>query len=77
MGRYTDLLYARPSFLEGMARVADISGTLQVYNESPTPELSDYRALRSDWQQVGEDMQRAMTKCTADINARPSRGRRR
>jgi len=40
MGRYTDLLYARPSFLEGMARVADIGGTLQVYNESPTPAAS-------------------------------------
>lgn len=53
-------LYARPTFLEGMARVLDLSGSLTVYNFSETPEEADIRALRSDWEAIGKDLQRAI-----------------
>lgn len=58
MGR-TDFLFARPSFLNGAARVFDIGGTLNVYNESPSTKIADLRALRSDWEVVGRDMRAA------------------
>jgi hypothetical protein len=57
---YTDMLYAVPSFLGGMATTLDMGSTLSVYNESESPELADARALASDWCAVGEDMSTAI-----------------
>jgi hypothetical protein len=53
---YTDLLYARPSFLEGAVRLFDFAGALNVYNESLTGDEADFRALRADWYAVGQDV---------------------
>lgn len=49
-------LFARPSFLEGMARDLDLFGTLQGYNVSPSGEIADARALHGDWLQIGQDI---------------------
>ncbi len=57
---YSDFLYARPSFLEGMARVMDMGNTLNEYNTFETGEEADYTALLMDWIAVGRDMQAAM-----------------
>ena len=65
------IIYARPSFLEGMARIFDMGGTLNEYDfgsnpdgsESPKPAdgaKADMEALRSDWRTVGDDMRSAM-----------------
>ena len=57
MSRYTTFrLFASPSFLGGMARVLDIGGTLEIYNESRTPAEADTLALRNDWGMVGDDI---------------------
>jgi hypothetical protein len=53
-------LFGSFGFLEGLARVVDIGGTMVVYNESPTTEEADRRALTSDWQTVGDDLRTAM-----------------
>ena len=53
---YTSRLFARPSFIEGMARVLDMGGTLNEYNTSPTGEEADAIALWSDWAAIGQDM---------------------
>ena len=47
------VLYAHPSFLEGMSRLIDFTGSLNIYNTSTTPEEADYRAILSDWEAVG------------------------
>jgi hypothetical protein len=60
MRSFTDFLYARPSFLEGMARVLDIGGTLQQYNVSATGEDADARALAADVHAIGADLRRVM-----------------
>ncbi len=57
---YTDMLYASPSFMGGIAATLDMGGTLSVYNDSESPELADAKALASDWFAVGEDMRGAM-----------------
>jgi len=55
MGR-TFFLFARPSFIGGMARLFDFGGTLNSYNISATGELADSRAFDQDWKAIGDDM---------------------
>ena len=52
----TDYLFARPSFVGGMARVLDLGSTLNVYNDSNSAEEADEKALYSDTLMVGEDL---------------------
>ncbi len=47
-------LFARPSFLTGIARLLDLGGTLAEYNRAISPEQADALAIRADWQPVGE-----------------------
>ena len=59
--RRTDFLYASPSFLEGIARVFDLGGTLNEYNNSPTPRYADGYAIGMDWCVVGKDIQESVS----------------
>ena len=52
----SDFLYARPSFLEGMARIMDLGNTLNEYNTSDAP---DKIATFRDWTIVGNDLRSA------------------
>lgn len=49
-------LFARPSFIGGVARLFDFAGTLNTYNSSATGELADIRAFEEDWKAIGDDM---------------------
>lgn len=53
-------LFARPSFLSGVARVLDLGGSLQIYNESKTPNEADRLAMKMDWLVVGDDIRGSM-----------------
>ena len=55
-------LCARPSFWEGAARIFDFGGTLNHYNYSRSEEEADYRAILSDWRNVGNDLRIATNK---------------
>lgn len=57
---YTYLLFARPSFWEGVARILDWGGTLQTYNRSRSAKEADENALRSDWRMVGQDIAKSI-----------------
>jgi len=56
----SDFLFARPSFIGGMASVLDLGATMVVYNEVATPERADVRAVRSDWEVCGNDLRAAI-----------------
>ncbi len=56
MSTHTTFLFARPSFLEGMARVFDIGGTLNVYNTSLNGPQADRLALRADIAALRQDV---------------------
>ena len=56
----TDFLFAQPSFLKGMGRVADRHGQIDSYNTSPSGAVADERALRADWLAIGKDIADAM-----------------
>lgn len=55
-------LFARPSFIEGLARTMDFGCSLQAYNESPTTLEADLIALRGDWRMVGKDIEQSLEK---------------
>lgn len=52
----TDFLFGRPSFLSGVARVLDLLGVFDSYNQSRSPEEADACAMYSDWRIVGQDI---------------------
>jgi hypothetical protein len=58
----SSVLGARPSFLEGVARVMDIGDTLQAYNDSDSDQEADAHALGRDWQIVGSDIRMAISQ---------------
>jgi len=62
MKKLTGLLYARPSFTEGFARLIDFGGTLQEYNYALNADRADFLALASDWDMVGDDLRTAVNR---------------
>ena len=66
MNKYTDFLFARPSFLEGVARVLDLGGTLQEYNRSLSEEDADFIALAADTKAVGDDLWAALRRAVSE-----------
>jgi hypothetical protein len=54
-------LFARPTFLEGVARVFDFANVLQNYRHDTTEHEADTNALRSDWIAVGDDLRHAIS----------------
>jgi len=52
----TFYLFAEPSFIEGIGRILDFGGNLQIYNESKTAKKADTIAIVNDWRAVGNDV---------------------
>lgn len=67
MDKFIGFLYARPSFIEGVARIFDFSGSLNTYNTSSTPSAADYRAIYRDWEIVGQDLDGAIKTVGREI----------
>lgn len=67
MTRLFGFLYARPSFLEGMARVMDLGNTLNEYNRTMTTQQADWLALRSDWNAVGDDLRYSLLQAEEEV----------
>jgi hypothetical protein len=63
MFHYSSFLFARPSFLEGVARIVDFGNTLNQYNGCETPEQADLVAIASDWAAIGLDLDQAAAEC--------------
>lgn len=68
----SDYLFATPSFWTGIARVLDLGGTFDSYNESPTPTMADRRAMRLDWLAVGKELEVAMKCADEEVGDGPS-----
>ena len=65
----SDYLFAQPTFISGLARLLDLSGTYDRYNISPTDREADYKALLSDWYAVGQDIADSMSIFAANVPA--------
>ena len=53
-------LFANPSFTSGMARALDLGSTMTEFNSTFYPEVADYYAIKSDWINVGSDINTAL-----------------
>ena len=60
MSKYSSLLYAQPSFLEGIGRLVDFAGLLDAYNYSSSPYEADRAAIIADWRAIGDDQRSAI-----------------
>jgi hypothetical protein len=56
MSDFSTILFARPSFLEGMGRIMDFGDVLQEYNRSLAPQQADSLAILADWGAVAQDI---------------------
>lgn len=75
--RLFGFLYARSSFLGGVARLLDFGGVLNSYNRSQTPDDADALALRADWVTVGDDLWDAAEIVARDVtSATQAKGQR-
>ena len=52
----TDFLVGTPSLATGVARMLDFYGQFDSYNGSESESEADYRAMLSDWNNVGCDI---------------------
>lgn len=68
MRSVTDYLFARPSFLEGLARLFDFRGTLNEYNTSSTTTDADVQALEMDMAVIGDDFRQALGLVQQEID---------
>ncbi|VAW32302.1 hypothetical protein MNBD_CHLOROFLEXI01-1053 [hydrothermal vent metagenome] len=64
---YSEYLFARPSFLEGVGRIVDFTNMLEKYNSSSSTKAADLRAIRADWNAVGSDIQQAIEQVNKKI----------
>ena len=73
----TGFLCATPSFVEGLGRILDLGNTFNTCMIPSTPETEfeeDERALQSDWQAVGLDINNAINQYQkANNHERPSK----
>ena len=60
------LLFATPTFLEGVARTLDLGDPFTDYNTSRNADEADFFALRSDWRAIGEDFDAVISDYAAD-----------
>ena len=60
----------RSNFTRGMARVLDLGSTINVYICNDCPDEIDCKAIRSDWEMVGEDMRFAVSKLKKDLHGK-------
>jgi hypothetical protein len=70
----SDFLFARPTLLTGAARVLDLWGVFDEYNESATPAQADARAIFSDWRITGQDLVGALDIAQRDAAAAAAEG---
>ena len=60
MERHSYYLSARPSFLEGIARLMDFGNTLNEYKSYPSGVEADHAAIARDWAMIGLDFRNAI-----------------
>ena len=56
----SDFLVAMPSWLSGTARVLDLAGQFDEYNDSHSIEAADAKAIFCDWRMIGETFRDAI-----------------
>lgn len=58
----TDFLFPKRSFWTGFSSVLSFFGDSNMFNTSKLGEEADYKALKSDWNMIGEDIRKSMVE---------------
>lgn len=58
----TGFLYSTSNYLTGAATILNLSGCFYEYNSSETEAEADYKAIRNDFNVVGQDLAKIFTK---------------
>ena len=58
----TDFLFARASFLTGVASAINVAGNFYHFNHSSSGEEADIKAIKCDMMMVGRDLEIAFEK---------------
>ncbi len=58
----TDSLLQKINFWTGFSSVLSVFGNQNKFNISDSGQEADYKALNSDWEIIGQDIQNAMHK---------------
>jgi protein involved in temperature-dependent protein secretion len=58
----TEILFVRPSLMNGAARAIDLFADLDDYNVSNSPQEADARAIYADWLAISNDFEVALKK---------------
>lgn len=66
MDRYSYFLGARPSFLEGIARLMDFGNSPNEYKSYSSGAEADYAAIARDWAMIGLDFRNAIAEFEAE-----------
>ncbi len=62
MGNRTFFSFARPSAIEGAARLFDFAGSLDKYNTMRSGADADEQSLYADWAAVGDDLRLSISR---------------
>ncbi len=65
---FTNILFADPGLLSGIARIIDIAGVFDTYNDALSQEMADYIAIASDWRTIGMDMKAAISEYKMNVS---------
>lgn len=60
--RRTDFLFPKRSFLSGFSSILSIFGEEKKFNTSKSGKEADFKALKSDWEMIGQDLRDSMSK---------------
>ena len=55
----TDYLLPKNNFWVGMGSVLNLAGNYFEYNSSKSDSVADFKALTSDWNNIGKDIKKA------------------
>lgn len=61
----TDFLFPKRDYLTGFESVFSIAGETAHFNTSNSAEEADYKAIKSDWEMIGQDFRNALKKLRA------------
>jgi hypothetical protein len=62
----TDFSLPKNNFFVGIGSVLNIAGAYFDYNYSKSEKESDFKAMHSDWQNVGNDFKKSLDKWEKD-----------
>ena len=64
----TDFLLPKNNFFVGLGSVLNLAGSYFEYNYSKSEKEADYKAIYSDWQNIGNDFRKSKEKFERDNN---------